>query len=83
LGVTCAGQHVLFRLPKKLVRAVKLTPGTTAVLGKLGSVPVDGLIGLHYGVTYELQADSTLVAATVQLQLEPSALPPYRLDHGS
>lgn len=70
---TLPHQNVLFRVTNGLVRAVKLTPGTTVQLGKLGKINVDRLTGLAYGTTYQLENDGGLVPAVVELQLDQGA----------
>jgi len=47
--------HVMFELPSKAIKLIRLTPDTTVVnLGKFGSFPAGELIGQPYGVTFEV-----------------------------
>jgi hypothetical protein len=58
------GNHILLRLPTNEVRTIRIEspPGDKTVnLGKFGSFRQQCLIGQPFGLTYEIQADKTLV----------------------
>jgi tRNA (adenine-N(1)-)-methyltransferase non-catalytic subunit len=58
------GNHILLRLPTNEVRTICIDspPGDKTVnLGKFGSFRQQCLIGQPFGLTYEVQADKTLV----------------------
>ena len=48
-------QQVLLELPSGNLKPVKLSPGQTVDLGKFGSFDAEELIGLPYGLTYDIE----------------------------
>jgi tRNA (adenine-N(1)-)-methyltransferase non-catalytic subunit len=49
-----ARQPVLVRLPNDRLKSIELHPGKSVSLGKYGSFLADDIIGLPYGLTYEI-----------------------------
>lgn len=49
-----ARQPVLLRLPSGKLKSVELHPGKVVSLGKFGSFRAEDIIGLPYGLTYEI-----------------------------
>jgi tRNA (adenine-N(1)-)-methyltransferase non-catalytic subunit len=70
-----AKQPILLRLPNGRLKSVELQPGKTVYLGKFGSFRAEDIIGLPYGLTYEIvapAADSTPSAPPVEESLSGS-----------
>ena len=75
------GDHVLLRLPTNEVRAVHIDspPGDKTVnLGKFGSFRQHSLIGEPFGLTYEIQADKSLIMVPPRRLEELGTLIPFR-----
>jgi len=49
-----ARQPILLRLPSGKLKSVELHPGKTVYLGKFGTFKAEDIIGLPYGLTYEI-----------------------------
>ncbi|UZJ55971.1 hypothetical protein CBS101457_005291 [Exobasidium rhododendri] len=59
-----AKQPILLRLPSGKLKSVELHPGKTVFLGKFGNFRADDIIGLPYGLTYEIVAPTVDSAST-------------------
>lgn len=68
---------ILIRLPNQKLKSVELHPGRVVSLGKFGSFKADDIIGLPYGLTFEIVSRKTDDEANVSDgavdTVEPSA----------
>ncbi|KAJ9473923.1 tRNA (adenine(58)-N(1))-methyltransferase non-catalytic subunit TRM6 [Pseudozyma hubeiensis] len=54
-----SGSTVILKMPSGRTKPAEIMPGKQVSLGKFGSFRADDLIGMPYGFTYEIQADTT------------------------